>query len=127
MAYLRFHRALKLMPGMRLNLAKTGPSLSLGMNGARVNVSRLGLRSTVGLPGSGLSIIERRSWQDAPSSPAGTMAKPIGGHRRSGLLPLALGGIALTLPGIAIGEPVMVISGVVVAFASFYAMEVTAP
>jgi Protein of unknown function (DUF4236) len=62
MAYLRYHRALKMLPGLRLNLAKTGPSLSLGTNGARLNVGTQGIRTTVGAPGSGLSLITRKSW-----------------------------------------------------------------
>jgi hypothetical protein len=62
MAYLRFHKARQLLPGVRLNLAKTGPSLSLGTNGARVNVGLQGTRTTVGIPGSGLSMIHRTSW-----------------------------------------------------------------
>jgi hypothetical protein len=32
MAYFRLHRRFKILPGVRINLAKTGPSLSLGTN-----------------------------------------------------------------------------------------------
>jgi hypothetical protein len=52
---LRFHRAIRLLPGLRLNLGKTGVSVSLGRPGATVNFSRRGTRSTIGLPGTGLS------------------------------------------------------------------------
>ena len=63
MAYTRFHKSLKLLPGVRLNIAKTGPSLSLGPTGLRLNIGRQGTRTTLGLPGTGLSIINRKSWQ----------------------------------------------------------------
>jgi hypothetical protein len=51
----RFRRSLRLAPGLRLNLSKTGLSATLGRPGASVNVGRRGVRGTVGLPGTGLS------------------------------------------------------------------------
>ncbi len=61
MGYFRFHRSKQILPGVRLNLAKSGPSVSLGVKGARVNVGPQGVRTTVGVPGSGLSYISRQS------------------------------------------------------------------
>ena len=55
----RFRKSIKLMPGVRINLSKTGVSTSLGGRGATVNVSKRGVRGTVGIPGSGLSYSER--------------------------------------------------------------------
>ena len=52
---LRFHRSIRLARGLRLNLSKTGTSLSVGGRGATVNLSRRGARGTVGLPGTGIS------------------------------------------------------------------------
>lgn len=63
MSYFRFHRGLQIFPGVRLNISKTGPSVSVGPNGARVNVGMQGVRTTVGIPGSGASIISRTNWQ----------------------------------------------------------------
>jgi hypothetical protein len=51
----RFRRSVRLAPGLRLNLSKTGVSATLGRPGASVNVGRRGVRGTVGLPGTGLS------------------------------------------------------------------------
>jgi hypothetical protein len=51
----RFRRRLQIIPGVSLNLGKTGASLSLGVRGAHVTLGRKGTRTTVGLPGSGLS------------------------------------------------------------------------
>jgi uncharacterized protein DUF4236 len=59
MAYFHFHKSKGLLPGLRVNLSKSGPSLSLGPTGLKLNVGPQGVRTTVGLPGSGLSVIQR--------------------------------------------------------------------
>ena len=51
----RFHRSIKLLPGIRLNFGKRGISTSIGVRGAHVTFGKTGTRTTVGLPGSGLS------------------------------------------------------------------------
>lgn len=60
MGYFRFHRSLRLFPGLRLNLSKTGPSLSLGVRGATLNLGRKFTWTTLSLPGTGLSYITRK-------------------------------------------------------------------
>jgi hypothetical protein len=49
----RFRRSLRLAPGIRINLSKSGSSLSLGRRGATLHFSKRGTRTTVGLPGAG--------------------------------------------------------------------------
>ena len=51
----RFRRSVKLLPGVRLNFSTRGISTSIGGRGATVNISRRGVRSTAGIPGTGLS------------------------------------------------------------------------
>jgi hypothetical protein len=51
----RFHRSIKILPGLRLNFGKRGISTSIGVRGAHVTFGKSGTRTTVGLPGSGLS------------------------------------------------------------------------
>lgn len=51
----RFRRTVQILPGIRLNLSKSGVSTSLGVPGASINLSGRGTRSTVGLPGTGMS------------------------------------------------------------------------
>jgi Protein of unknown function (DUF4236)/Short C-terminal domain len=50
----RFFRRSTIMPGVRLNMSRSGPSLSFGMRGAHLTVGRRGVRRTVGVPGTGL-------------------------------------------------------------------------
>jgi hypothetical protein len=54
----RFHKSLSLLPGLRLNLSKSGPSVSVGGKGLSYNIGPKGSRQTVGLPGSGISYSE---------------------------------------------------------------------
>jgi hypothetical protein len=51
---LRFFRRMTLAPGVRMNLSRSGPSLSFGVRGAHVTVGSRGVRRTVGVPGTGL-------------------------------------------------------------------------
>jgi hypothetical protein len=55
---LRFHRRLNLLPGLRINLSRSGASVSVGHRGAWYTVGPRGRRVTVGLPGTGLSYTE---------------------------------------------------------------------
>jgi hypothetical protein len=54
MGSIRFFRRVQIAPGVRLNLSKSGPSLSLGVRGAHVTMGRRGVTRTVGLPGTGV-------------------------------------------------------------------------
>lgn len=54
MGHLRVWRRAKIIPGVTLNLSKSGPSLSFGVRGAHVTVGRRGVRKTVGIPGTGI-------------------------------------------------------------------------
>lgn len=62
MATVRFFRRVHIAPGVRLNLAKRGASLSFGVRGAHVTIGRHGLRRTYGLPGSGIFYTSSRGW-----------------------------------------------------------------
>jgi len=50
----RLFRRIKILPGLTLNLSKSGVSVSAGVRGAHVTVGSKGVRQTVGLPGSGI-------------------------------------------------------------------------
>jgi Protein of unknown function (DUF4236) len=56
---LSFSRRVSLIPGPRLNLSRSGVSLSVGHKGARYTVGPRGRRVTLGLPGTGLFWTER--------------------------------------------------------------------
>jgi hypothetical protein len=74
---LRFYRRVHLVPGLSLNLSRSGPSLTFGVRGAHVTVGRTGVRKTVGLPGTGVYYTTRHGYHtgyhsaksDAPLSP----------------------------------------------------------
>jgi hypothetical protein len=53
---LRFQKRIKILPGVYINLSKSGVSASVGGKGATVNVGSTGRRMvTFGIPGTGLS------------------------------------------------------------------------
>jgi Protein of unknown function (DUF4236) len=68
---IRFFRRVTLLPGLRLNLSKSGVSLSFGGRGHWLTVGPRGRRVTVGAPGTGLYWTE----QIPPA------AAPHAGHR----------------------------------------------
>jgi hypothetical protein len=53
---LRFRKSVKLLPGVRLNISKSGISTSVGTKGATVNIKKgRKAKVTVGVPGAGIS------------------------------------------------------------------------
>jgi hypothetical protein len=50
-----FRRSLKIAPGVRLNIGKTGGSVRLGPRGMGYTFGTSGQRVTAGIPGTGLS------------------------------------------------------------------------
>jgi len=55
----RFQRRIALFPGVRLNISKSGMSLSIGPRGLGVTISRRGIHLNTGIPGTGLSYRKR--------------------------------------------------------------------
>lgn len=52
----RFQRRIRILPGVSLNIGKSGvSSVSTGVRGFRVNWGKKGTRTTTSLPGTGLS------------------------------------------------------------------------
>lgn len=67
----RFHRSVRLFPGLRLNLSRSGVSASVGRRGAWLTLGRRGVRATVGIPGTGISYSEQSPWaRPKPHPPA---------------------------------------------------------
>lgn len=52
----RFHKRLRLAPGINLNLSKSGVGVSAGVKGFRVSAGPRGVRATATAPGTGLSV-----------------------------------------------------------------------
>ncbi len=53
----RFRKSIKLAPGIRVNLSKSGIGVSAGIKGARIGVNSRGTYSSVGIPGTGISML----------------------------------------------------------------------
>lgn len=80
MGHFRYRQSIKLGPGVRLNLSRSGPSLSVGQGPVTLNYSAKGVRRTISAPGTGVSYSEMLSAapaapeiifeEDAPKQPA---------------------------------------------------------
>jgi hypothetical protein len=95
----RFRKSIRLLPGVRVNLSKSGVSTSIGRPGATVNIGKRGLRATVGLPGTGLSYSEQVKLGKAGSAGSDS---PAPGKKASGrwlLLLIIVFAVALMLSG----------------------------
>src|SRR2546427_608549 len=66
----RYRSSVRLARGLRINLSRSGASLSVGRRGATVNLGRRGIRGTVGLPGSGIGYSEAAPWRGRALRPA---------------------------------------------------------
>lgn len=51
----RFQKRITIIPGVRLNLSKSGISTSVGVRGASLTLHKHGVDANVGLPGTGIS------------------------------------------------------------------------
>jgi hypothetical protein len=51
----RFRRTMSLLPGIRVNISRSGVSTSIGTRGAWFTIGPKGTRTTVGIPGTGIS------------------------------------------------------------------------
>jgi len=74
---LRIYRRIRLARGIHLNLSKSGASLSLGTPGATLNVGPAGIRSTLGVPGTGVSYVSTVPWSKVGPADASLPDDPL--------------------------------------------------
>ncbi|HET6925638.1 MAG TPA: DUF4236 domain-containing protein [Hyphomicrobiaceae bacterium] len=63
MGYFRFRKSISVLPGVKVNLSKTGVSTSVGGKGATLNIGHGKKNVTLGIPGTGLSYRTQASSQ----------------------------------------------------------------
>lgn len=75
---LRFRRTLKIAPGVRLNLTKTGVSARVGPRGAGVTAGTSGTTVSAGIPGSGLHVSQkvRKNTPQSTEKKSDAMSEP---------------------------------------------------
>ncbi|MDE1923976.1 MAG: DUF4236 domain-containing protein [Gammaproteobacteria bacterium] len=57
----RFRRTIRVAPGIRVNLSRSGVSTSVGVRGAHVTLGHGRVRESLGVPGTGLSYTTTQS------------------------------------------------------------------
>lgn len=72
----RFQKRLRILPGVTLNLSKSGVSTSFGVRGARITKGHGKTRVTMGVPGSGVShsVVRANRRRDARTPKRGLIA-----------------------------------------------------
>lgn len=83
----RFQKRISILPGVRINLSKSGASASVGPRGADVNIGKDGVTANAGIPGTGLSYRQK-----VGGAPAGAGATSKGGWLA---VLLVIGGLAV--------------------------------
>lgn len=92
---LRFQKRIRIAPGIRLNISKTGISGTVGVRGASVNLGKNGAFINAGLPGSGLSTRTRLDGAARDETPAPTAGAGVITTFLTGLGAVAVIGLAL--------------------------------
>jgi hypothetical protein len=95
----RFQRRIKILPGLRLNVSKTGFSWTVGTRGASVTAKDGHLTGNAGIPGTGLSYRERLDLPIGKQVQVATTKSESSGSRFTTLLVM----IIVLLIGIFIG------------------------
>lgn len=70
----RYRKSIKILPGVKLNISKSGFSTSIGGKGASLNVSSRGTKVTTSISGTGISYSQylskpKRARKKAPTQP----------------------------------------------------------
>jgi hypothetical protein len=60
----RFHKSIRLLPGLRLNLGRRSASILAGVRGAHISAGSGGTWLRTGIPGTGISYRERLDGRD---------------------------------------------------------------
>ena len=76
MGYFRFRRSIRIFPGVRWNIGKKSSSVSFGPRGLKYTIGTQGSRTTVGIPGTGISYTQVHSSKPGSTTPPSTSASP---------------------------------------------------
>jgi hypothetical protein len=58
---IRFRKRIKILPGLHVNVSKSGTSLNIGPKGANISIGKKGVYANTGIPGTGIYSRERIS------------------------------------------------------------------
>lgn len=64
----KFRKSIKILPGVKVNITNKGiNSASIGKQGASINIGKKGVRTSLGIPGSGLSYSKHHPYTNQPN------------------------------------------------------------
>jgi hypothetical protein len=91
----QFRKSIKIAPGVRINVSRSGVSTSVGGRGATVNIGRKGTRATVDIPGTGISFSQRVGGGGSASNQGAAQGGGCAGAGCLGLFMLVLLGVCM--------------------------------
>jgi len=53
---IKFRKTKKILPSVKLNISKSGVSVTTGIKGASINIGKNGVYRNLGIPGTGISM-----------------------------------------------------------------------
>lgn len=80
---LYWRRSTKILPGVRINWSKSGPSISMGPRGAKVNIGKRGTYVSGGIPGTGLYYRQKVDGDTKSSGSANGGSYPTGANTQT--------------------------------------------
>jgi hypothetical protein len=80
---MKFRKRIRVLPGVTLNLSKSGISTTVGVRGASVNMNRHGAFLNTGIPGTGLYDRKKISGRHLGSLSGGSSSRQIQGNVRN--------------------------------------------
>ena len=66
----RLRKTIRIGKFLHVNLSKRGVGFSVGVKGARIGIGPRGRRTTLSVPGTGLSYVKENGWSKSPKLPA---------------------------------------------------------
>lgn len=72
----RYRKSVKILPGVRVNISKSGLSTTIGPKGASVNIGEKGVYANAGIPGTGVYMREKISRSQSSSQPKSSNKGP---------------------------------------------------
>lgn len=111
---LRFRKSIKIAPGIRMNISKSGIGFSAGVKGARISVNSKGrVTKTVSIPGTGISYSESSTIKNTEKKPPKTIYEYSSGQQKAFSVVMLILGIMLAIMSILLIIGEMTVIGII--------------
>lgn len=111
---LKFRKSIKIAPGIRMNISKSGIGFSAGVKGARISVNSKGrVTKTVSIPGTGISYSENSTIKNTEKKTPKTIYEYSSGQQKAFSVVMLILGIMLAIMSILLIIGEMTVIGII--------------